>query len=269
MRRYYVPWGKRGKDIERDVLWLETASQKAYENMVYGFWREMKTRDTLPFNQFKELRIVLSNLITKFSKLDRIRLTKREKRTLAIIIFYEYPKLVAGLQSGIIVNPKTRKKAIKEYSKQVRWLATRYLDRMPTIASVDEEGAATLPTKRVSVRSKTGDAACDEKLQQVSALLDKALQFVDISVEDRFFVEQAANSYLPESVRLLSGMTAAPGNVKVEAYATFLRQLSMIEGQLNEIAARAATGSLSALQAHTAFLESKKDLLRITESKDH
>lgn len=267
MRRYYAPWGKRGKDIERDVLWMETASQKTYDNMVLGFWREMKTRNNLPSSQHKWLQILVANFVTKLTRLDRLRLTKREKKAVVIILFYEYPKLLATMQSGIFVSPKIRKRAIKTFDKALLRLMTKYLDRMPTMVSVDEEGAVAVAPKRVPVKSKTGDAECDEKLREVSALLNDALQFIDISIEDRFFVEQAAGSYLPESVRLLAGMTAAPGNVKAEAYATFLRQLSMIEGQLREIAVRAANGSLSALQAHTAFLESKKDLLRITEIK--
>lgn len=246
----------------RGVLWLETSSEEVYQKTLTNMWEEVKEIKGFPKDAHAtNARIYMGVILKKIQKVDRTRLSAEQKKNLAAIVFTNIPRAVADMET-MLADLDQMHDAVEEFGDTLRDLMSRFVDTMPRKIPVPNELANVSEESTKKVVESVGTKESDEKLVKVKALAAEAYRLAT-SVEDRFFAEQAANSYIPDSVRMLSGLINAPDDMKTEANELFLKQLEIVETQLNSVVRRSASNSLSAMKAHTEFLESKKSQLEL------
>lgn len=255
-----MPLSQRAKNLQRDVLWLETVSMGEYQRKIMGLCNQVLHRENIPKEKY--VRRSTANFAVKLIEVDRIRLSSKEKKIVAQCISNDFPRIYSRLETELISpDPYDREDAALSYCDSLRSLMYR-LENLPRIIPAwDEKDESPQKTNtetnpQASKLEILGHKESDEQLRAITTLAMNAAK-VAKSVEDRFFVEQAQTSYIPESVRLLRGLMSAPLNVKNEAVLSFLHQLTLIERQLQGIIARGEDDHRQAQAAHTAFLESK------------
>lgn len=248
------------------MVWLETSSEDIYLRTLGNMYQEFKEIRSFPGKgDENNARIYAKTFLNKISKLDRNRMSSDQKRDLAMIVFGGYPRAVAKMETQLS-SMDYMYEASDEFGEKLRGYMEKYLDTMPRKIPVPNQ--LTQPQNDQNNPAKEeqiGDEEADAKLASVGKLALEAYRLAT-SVEDRYFSETAANSYIPDSVRMLKGLMNAPEDMKTEAKELFLKQLGIIETQLNGIVARSAINSLSEMKAHTEFLESKKEHKSILET---
>lgn len=131
-----------------------------------------------------------------------------------------------------------------------------------TFSRVDSLPQVVAPSRKTSaleVSKKTvqlDNELADAKLKQIQGLIATASDCA-VTVEDRFTVEQAGSSYVPEAIRLYSGLRNTTGETQAEATDLFVKQLDLVARQLETIIRSGSAASLDAMRAHTQFLEEK------------
>lgn len=240
----------------KGVLWLETSSEEIYQKTLTNMWDEMKEMKGFPKEAHaSNARIYMGVILKKIQKLDRSRMSLEQKKNLSAIVFTNIPRAVATLET-MLSDFDQMNDAVEEFGDTLRDLMSRFVDTMPRKIPIPNELANISEEITKKAVETVGSKESDEKLSTVKSLAAEAYKLAT-SVEDRFFSEQAANSYIPDSVRMLAGLMHAPEDMRQEANELFMRQLEIVESQLNGVVRRSATNSLSALKAHTEFLESK------------
>lgn len=244
------------------TLWLETSSEEVYQQTLKNMIAEVKaiaghdsTKKTTNAGIYAEV------LLNKIQKLDRNRMTVEQKKVLAAVVFGSIPRAMAKLETTL-ADLDERSYAVEEFGDTLRNIMTKHVDTMPRKIPVPNTLAAVTDKTMVKAVETVGSKESDQKLTTVKELATEAYELAT-NIEDRFFAEQAANSYIPDSIRMLSGLIHAPEDIKVEANELFMRQLEIIESQLEAIVGRSANNSLAAMKAHTEFLESKKNGLEL------
>ena len=241
----------------KGIIWLETSSEEVYQQTLTNMWNEVKAIRGFPSKSHESnVNIYAGILLKKIQKLDRTRLNADQKRDLAVIVFGSFPRAVAKMETQL-ADLDERDWASEEFGDTLRTLMTK-IDGMPRKIPVPNQLAAVSDAAVKQAVESVGSKESDEKLAEVKELAAEAYKLAT-SVEDRFFAEQAANSYIPDSVRMLAGLIHAPEDMKVEANELFLKQLEILESQLRGVVGRSARNSLSAMKAHTEFLESKSE----------
>jgi hypothetical protein len=242
------------------MIWLETSSEEIYQETITNMYNEVKAMGGFPKEAHaSNAKIYARIFLKKIQKLDRNRMSSEQKRDLAMIVFGSFPRAVARMETQLSSVDEMHS-ASEEFGYKLRDLMEKYLDVMPRKIPVPNQLVQSTDEgkdKPVTVES-IGDEEADAKLASVQKLTMEAYSLAT-SVEDRFFAETAANSYIPDSVRMLKGLMNAPEDMQTEAKELFLKQLGIIETQLKGIMQRSATHSLSEMKAHTEFLESKKE----------
>jgi hypothetical protein len=244
------------KPKTKGMLWVETSSEEVYYQTLTNMWEEVKAMNGFPSKTDAHNAGVLAGIILrKLQKLDRTRMTTEQKSNLAGIVFKSFPEAVAQMETHL-ADIDEAEYAVETFGETLRDLMARHIDRMPRRIPVPNQLSAVSNETAKRAVETVGSKESDEKLSSVKALAAEAYKLAT-STEDRFFAEQAANSYIPDSVRMLAGLIHAPEDMKQEANELFMKQLEIIEAQLNGVVRRSANNSLSALKAHTEFLESK------------
>lgn len=77
---------------------------------------------------------------------------------------------------------------------------------------------------------------------------------MNLSAEDRFFVDQVAGQYFPDAWSMLQSFTSSNGDLVSEAEALFLEQLNLMQKRLDAIGNQEQKQSLQQMEAHTSFL---------------
>lgn len=75
-----------------------------------------------------------------------------------------------------------------------------------------------------------------------------------LTVEDEFFIDQSALSYLPDAWKMFDGFQLAKPAARAAAKKIFLEQISLIAGRLDSIVDDKQDLTLQQMEAHTAFL---------------
>lgn len=240
------------------MIWLETSSEEVYLKTLDNMYQEFKEIRTFPGKtDTNNARVYVQVFLNKIRKLDRNRMSSEQKRDLAMIVFGSYPRAVARMETQLS-DIDEMYDASDELGDTLRSYMEKYLDSMPRKIPVPNQLTQPQTEKEDSKEETIGDKEADAKLETVEKLALEAYR-LSTSVEDRYFAETSANSYIPDSVRMLKGLMNAPDDLKSEAKELFLKQLGIIETQLNTIVNRSAINSLSEMKAHTEFLESKEE----------
>lgn len=245
----------------RALLWLETSSEEVYNQTLMTMKAVIPTLNNYRNEHDRQMALaVAASFLTKLSTIDRASLTSKQKESLAKIIFITYPAIVAQMQTELIDIDGDREFAVVEFRENLVSLLRDEVDCLPFKIPIP------IPDTKVAKKSDApetlGTKEADEKLARVTNFAEDAYKSA-ANIDDRFFAEQTINSYLPDSVRFLKGLTNAPDDMKAEAFELFIRQLDAMELQLKAILGRSLQGSLSQMKAHTEFLESKKESLEL------
>lgn len=242
----------------RGMIWLETSSEEVYQQTLDNLIKEIDDVQGFQKKSHQSNAIVYASiLLKKIKKIDRSRLSSEQSRNLAMIVFGSFPRAVAKLETDLC-DVDEMHYASEEFGETLRLLMTKYLDTMPRKMPVPNQLNSVSEKQTKKTIETVGNKESDEKLSKVKSLAGEAYKLA-VNTEDRFFAEQAIDSYIPDSVRMLTGLIHAPEDMKTEANELFLRQLGVIESQLKGIIKRSAVNSLSEMKAHTEFLESKKE----------
>lgn len=240
------------------MIWLETSSEEVFQKTLDNLLEEVENvSGFVKKSHASNAEIYAQILLKKIKKIDRTKLSSEQRRTLAGIIFASFPRAVAKMETQLC-DLSYRDYASEDFGETLRTLMEKYLDSMPRKIPVPNQLNSLSKEKAQQAVETVGNKESDKKLAKMKALAAEAYKLA-VTVDDRFFAEQAINSYIPDSVRMLAGLIHAPEDMKVEANELFLRQLEAIETQLNGVIKRSATNSLSEMKAHTEFLESKKE----------
>jgi hypothetical protein len=252
----------QAKQRTHGMIWLDTSSEEVYQQTLDNLLKEVEEVSNYPKGVHANNATALAAaFLKKVGKLDRSWLSFDEKKTLASLVFRNFPIALSTLETNL-TDLDNREYAVVEFGDTLRRLLENHIDRMPRKIPVPNQLNAVSPETARKAVDTVGSEESDQKLTAVTGLAAEAYK-VATSVEDRFFAEQAANSYIPDSVRILSGLIHAPEDMKKEANELFMRQLEILESQLNGIVKRSASNSLSAMKAHTEFLETKKERLKL------
>jgi hypothetical protein len=202
----------------------------------------------------------LKNFFIRYNAVDRFLLSDKQALLMWVMLHLLIPGYIASMRTQLtqIASNDTAKSA-----RVARKVRTRVL-RLRVI-TVDKYPQRLVERKAISVQAKEDvPQVMDTFLQtQVKSLYDLAekAQKNSLTSEDRFIVEQAVTSYLPEAVRLYSQLQDAPENMHEEVEEVFLHHLTLIEDQLNAVNGRGAQNALKELKAQTQFLEAKTPLV--------
>ena len=242
----------------KGMIWLETVSEEVYQQTLTNMYEEVKKITAFNIKSHANNAAIYTNiLVKKLKKIDRSKLSTEQKRNLASIIFAGFPQAVARMETQL-TDLSRREYASEIYGDYLRKLMSEYLDTMPHKLPIPNQLTEVTPESEKQAVETVGSDEADVKLAEVKKLAAEAYK-VATTTEDRFFAEQAANSYIPDAVRMLAGLIHAPDDMKTEANEIFLKQLEILETQLKNVVGRAAGESLSALKAHTEFLKSKNE----------
>lgn len=257
----------KGEAKAPGVVWVETSSEEVFQKTLDNMFAETVATIVPALDKDLEvhnLKASLGSLVRKIKKIDRNRLTADNRKRLAIIVFDSVPRAISDLETSLM-DVEEQDWAVEEFTDGLMTIIRTQIDSMPCKIPVPNQ-LSTISEQTVQKAIETvGSKESDAKLARVTALAKQAYVSAT-SVEDRFFAEQTANSYLPDSVRMLAGLINAPDDMKKEANELFMRQLEILETQLNGVLGRTAMTSLSAMKAHTEFLENKNDRLVLNEN---
>lgn len=248
----------QSKPKTKGMIWLETSSEEVYQQTLDNMRKEMD--DVTGFQKkshASNATIYADILLKKIKKIDRSKLSSEQTRSLAMVIFASFPRAVAKMETQLC-DVDEMHYASEEFGETLRSLMVTYLDTMPRKMPVPNQLNSASEKQAQKTVETVGNKESDEMLSKVKALAGEAYKLA-VNTEDRFFAEQTIDSYIPDSIRMLAGLIHAPDDMKTEANELFLRQLGVIESQLNGIIKRSAVNSLSEMKAHTEFLESKKE----------
>ena len=254
-----------GNPVKKGVLWLETASEDAYKHALNKLWVEVRDLPRYPDDRNKQNANVFSAaLMSRMQKLDRTLMTKSQRTELAKLIFVTIPQKINRLETQLL-DYEQKWDAVDDFGAFVKTTLTRQIDPMPRKLPINQT-IAPKPEAAKKAIEKVGDKESDAKLTRVKELAHAAYKTAT-TVDDRFFAEQAINSYIPECVRILTGLINAPEDMKKEANEIFHRQLDIIQKQLDIILHKETSGSLAEMKAHMEFLESKNNQLNLKKNK--
>jgi hypothetical protein len=244
------------------ILWTRTATNseiaKIQENLQdqvskqAAFGNSNHARDLLASH--------LKNFFIRYSSVDRFLLSDKQAILMWVILHLSIPGYIASMRTQLttIAANEPEKKTKTAHKVRDRILQLRIL-------TIDTYPQQLVERKAISVQAKKDvPQVMDPFLQaQVKSLYDLAekAQKNSLTSEDRFIVEQAVTSYLPEAVRLYSQLQDAPDNMHEEVEEVFLHHLTLIEDQLNAVNGRGAQNALKELKAQTQFLEAKTPLI--------
>lgn len=111
---------------------------------------------------------------------------------------------------------------------------------------------SSMPANKLSVPALK-DVELHSVLQNFKALWVKADSCVLPEV-DRYFVDEVAARYFPESWKIFQSFSGADEALSVRARSIFLEQVQLMGQRLAELTISAQTASLDAMEAHSSFL---------------
>jgi len=212
----------------------------------------------------KSLNVLLTCL-HKVQAVDRFALTPWQGDHFFQIINTYLPQLINTLRTDCL-NEDEEVWAADNFIEAVLKLMKDEVDKLPQLLAKSRRKVVEAVTDR---KVDLGNEIADARVKEITSLIAEA-DTQATSVEDRFTVEQSATAYLPDAIRLYTGLKNAPADVQAEATEIFVRQLDMIAAQLQVIIDRGATVSLGEMRAHLMFLEGKaktaEPQLRLLES---
>jgi hypothetical protein len=122
----------------------------------------------------------------------------------------------------------------------------------PTVVLEDEPEDKNLTFPNLA----TDNSTVMNTLTRVNELWKQAVSRKN-SVEDEYFLEQVAHTYVPDSWRLFQTFRFAPEASQQVAESIFLEQLQLIENHLIHILSTAMTQNLMAMRSQLGFLEAR------------
>lgn len=202
----------------------------------------------------------LKNFFVRYSSVDRFLISDRQAIIMWVMLHLFIPNYIASMRTKLTQitadNLAAKEKTAFRFKKAILRLRVLTIDTYPQ---------QLVERKAISIQAKEDvPQVMDEFLQtQVKSLYELAekAQKNSLTSEDRFIVEQAVTSYLPEAVRLYSQLQDAPDNMHEEVEEVFLHHLTLIEDQLNAVNGRGAQNALKELKAQSRFLEAKTPLV--------
>lgn len=111
---------------------------------------------------------------------------------------------------------------------------------------------SSMPANKLSV-PVLKDVELHSILQNFNALWVKA-DSCTLPEVDRYFVDEVAARYFPESWKMFQSFSGADEALIVRARNIFLEQVQLMGQRLAELTASAQTASLDAMEAHSSFL---------------
>lgn len=257
---------EKARNESPGLLWIQTVSDDVYQQTLDNLVLELEELEEDYPSFIRNQRIISTAelMLKKMVRVDRSRLTAYQEETLGRIVFATLPEAYVKLETGLF-SPHYRSQAAPTYAAVLK--TTIYIvDQFPRKLPIPKPTAESKELAQKTVKT-LGTKESEEKLRAVQALASKAFEVAQ-SMEDKFFAEQSLNSYLPDSVRIFTGLINAPEDMKADANILFVRQLEILESQLNAVIRRASHNGLAEMQAHTEFLETKRERLALESSKN-
>jgi len=128
------------------------------------------------------------------------------------------------------------------------------IGEIPLASSLEDEGDETLKLPIFTSENQKLQLA----FEQLQTIWSQAYARKHI-VENEFFIEQVAKSYLPEALNLYSSFATAPKAQKDAADKILLNSFIALETKIFQILAQVMESNLAELQAHDSFLNDKVD----------
>jgi hypothetical protein len=245
------------------ILWTRTVSRDELSKIQANLQNQVEQQAAFGARGQSARELIalhLKNFFIRYNSVDRFLLSDRQAVLMWVMLHLFIPGYIASMRTRLtqIAADEREKKA------KVARKATKRILRL-RILTIDTYPQQLIERKTISVQAKEDvPQVMDEFLQtQVKSLYELAekAQKNSLTSEDRFIVEQAVSSYLPEAVRLYSQLQDAPDNMQEEVEEVFLHHLTLIEDQLNAVNGRGAQNALKELKAQTQFLEAKAPLV--------
>lgn len=255
---------RRHSPVSKDqmILWTRTVSRDELSNIQDNLQNQVDKQAAFGNSDYARAQISshLKNFFIRYNSVDRFLLSDKQAILMWVMLHLLIPGYISSMRTQLTQIPandtaKNVKAARKVRSRIIR-LRVLTIDRYPQ---------QLVARKAISVQAKQDvPQVLDKFLQgQVKSLYDLAekAQKNSLTSEDRFIVEQAVTSYLPEAVRLYCQLQDAPNSMHEEVEEVFLHHLTLIEDQLNAVNSRGAQNALKELKAQTQFLEAKAPLV--------
>lgn len=233
-------------------LWVGIASEKDYQDRLSGLLAEYNALHSNPNGEpcwLGDLNKFVEALTLRLRKIDRPKLNPRQRDEVADILSH-FSWIIGRLETELTIRGVIGFTLFKPLSERV-YNYTSVVGQMPrrvtasTTVEEADKGVAAL-----------GEAA-GEKLAEVEKLISEVMSNAKHSIEDEFFIEQAVQSYIPDSIRMLKNFSSAPEDMREQATELFVKQLVSIETRLQSITEQYSETSLAQMQAHALFLEEK------------
>lgn len=240
--------------VNQQWLWAKTVDNAEIEEIC----QTILTHLAKAAFQFKNERENSENLVKEFlgkiKQVDRQALANDYYTNLFVDnLTFKLPRLISTLRTELL-DEDDKDYATETFNEEIFSLI-RNVDSLPQILAPSRQAKVTAPVIR---ELKLEDSLADSRLKEIDSLI-LAVGAMQLSVEDRFTVEQVAASYLPDALRLYAGLNGAAEQIRSQATDIFLQQLTLIENQLQTILDKGAKHSLEQMKAHLSFLESKND----------
>lgn len=209
------------------------------------------------------LEVAYLSVEKEWLRIDRGNLTLDEVEFLYMVAMVALPELVVSyktmaIQMGGHGRALNSKKYVFSGSGE-KW--TPFLRGVYAKLSLIQERQAVLSFQtsipKVAFRVPFSVFEGKRNLRTVMASLQQSwnrASKMNLSAEDRFFVDQVAGQYFPDAWSMLQSFTTSSSDLVVQAEALFLEQVNLMQKRLDAIGNQEQKQSLQQMEAHVSFL---------------
>lgn len=198
--------------------------------------------------------------------IDRSNLTPDEVEFLYMVAMVALPELIVSYKTMVIrMGGHSKALESKNYvfsGSGENW--TPFLKKAYAQLGLIKERQAAISFQasipKVTFKVPFSVSESKGKLRLAMASLQKSwdrASKMNLSAEDRFFVDQVAGQYFPDAWSMLESFTSSvssSSDLVSEAEALFLEQLSLMQKRLDVIGNQEQKQSLHQMEAHVSFL---------------
>lgn len=255
---------------ERKSSWLKAASNaelldtfSKLELTVKGVTQNVKNLGAEESEAWQKAQDGLAQIHRFWFDIDRNLLTEEQAVKMFDIINTQLPRHIGGYAADSLNLGMTRAWAgYRDFG-----LSCRFNEILISISNIRNMQTAGLAVKNIPVSAgevvvimfpkfSTDNKNISSTLFRTSELWRQASERKN-SIEDEYFLEQVASSYLPEAWKLFETFRFAPDESKTAAEKIFMEQLGLIENHIVYILKNAMAQSLVAMRSQVGFLKVK------------
>lgn len=251
------------------VVWVHQATKKEVEAAIsevhelFNAALNPRTMETLDKPTHAQVMAAMTPVTDEWLKIDRNHITDEDAMKMFNILMSYLPEKAA------LYKRRGQEEGLWQFWNRHKFhggvsFASQLQDPYDILSRIRRESHIRKTTSGVLLQVEKPEnvtfpsfAATDPDVVEALSELKKVwvqAKLNNLTVEDEFFIDQSALSYLPDAWKMFDGFQLAKPASKDAAKRIFLEQITLISGRLDAIVDDKHDLSLQQMEAHTAFL---------------